>query len=340
MNTKQTSVRLPAEWETQSFVQLTWPHADSDWAAYLEEAEACFVQLARAILRYEALLVVCRDAEAVRCAIQASPDAPLRLVELPSNDTWARDHAGISVRYGDDCCVYDFAFNAWGNKFPWQADNALTAQLASLGCFGERRYVDCLDFVLEGGSLESDGAGTLLTAESCLLSAQRNGTDRLFIEAKLKDYFGLERVLWIKHSYLAGDDTDGHIDMLARFAAVDTIVYVAPKKEASPNDVQQESLLGLQAELRLLKQADGRPYRLIPLPFPDPVFYEGELLPASYANFLIVNHAVLVPIYGVSQDGKALRQLQEAFPDREIVPIDCRVLIRQHGSLHCSTMQF
>lgn len=343
--------RMPAEWEPQSFVQLTWPHEDTDWCDILPQVTECFVTLARTILRYEPLLVVCHDAALVRRLIDAPSDAPLRLCELPTDDTWARDHGGICRCDGQKTVVCDFGYNAWGGKFPYEKDNRITARLQEAGCFGQREYADCLDFVLEGGSLESDGQGTLLTTSSCLLSQGRNDMSRSEVEAVLKDRLGAERVLWLEHSFLAGDDTDGHIDMLARFCNPHTIAYTAPARPKAGNvpnepgacreeDRQQASLRAMEAEIRSLRQADGEPYRLVELPFPDAVYQDGERLPASYANFLILNTAVLVPLYQVSQDARALEVLSEAFPGREIVGIDCRVLIRQHGSLHCSTMQY
>lgn len=343
--------RMPAEWEPQAFVQLTWPHEDTDWRDMLPEVTGCFVAMARAILRFEPLLIVCRDAEAVRRLIAAPEDAPLRFCESDSDDTWARDHGGIGRWDGQRLAVCDFGYNAWGAKFPFEKDNGITAALRQAGFFADRDYVDCLDCILEGGSLESDGQGTLLTTESCLLSEHRNDLDKAGAEIMLRDRLGAGRVLWIKHSFLAGDDTDGHIDMLARFCDAVTIAYTAPPESPAPGlnlapseweveERQRASLQALETELRALRQANGLPYRLIALPCPDPVYEEGERLPASYANFLILNGAVLVPVYRVPQDDAALSCLAEAFPGREIVGIDCRVLIRQHGSLHCSTMQY
>lgn len=343
--------RMPAEWEPQAFVQLTWPHEDTDWRDMLPEVTDCFVAMARAILRFEPLVVVCRDAESVRRQIAAPQEAPLQFCESASDDTWARDHGGICRCDGQHLAVCDFGYNAWGEKFPFERDNRITAAMQQAGLFCDRDYVDSLDYVLEGGSLESDGQGTLLTTESCLLSAHRNDLDKGGVEAVLRERLGAERVLWIKHSYLAGDDTDGHIDMLARFCDAATIAYTAPAERLPASTVQdpssgeesarqQASLQALEAELQALRQANGEPYRLIALPLPDAIYENGERLPASYANFLILNKAVLVPTYQVPQDGMALSLLAEAFPGREIVGIDCRVLIRQHGSLHCSTMQY
>lgn len=343
---RQHSLVFPAEWEEQAFVQMTWPHEKSDWSAYLSEAEACFVQIAKAILSYEKLMIVCADKAHVRSLLGACPDDKVLFYELPTNDTWARDHGGISVRRNGKTCVYDFRFNAWGEKFAFDLDNRITARLWEANAFSGREYVDCLDFVLEGGSLETDGQGSLLTTTSCLLSEHRNDMDKASVESCLKEKFGLKRVLWIEHSYLEGDDTDGHIDMLARFCNPSTIAYVAYDfPQGNPMDdarlaKQKQSLMAMAEELKTFRQPDGKAYEWIPLPVPQTQEYEGEILPGSYANFLLINKAVLVPTYGVPQDEMALQQLKKAFPHRDVVGIDCRVLIRQHGSLHCSTMQF
>jgi len=363
--------RLPAEWEPQRFVQLTWPHAASDWAPMIDEVNQCFVELALSILRFEPLLIVCDDAIAVEDLLRraAKQDFDLlagriRLVELPSNDTWARDHGGITVLEDGKRVICDFGFNGWGQKFEAGLDNALTAKLFAAGVLGDAgmpgamgaaagtvgsasggatddsEYRDCLDFVLEGGSLESDGMGTLLTTSECLLSEFRNPSyTREMIARRLKEEFGLVRVLWLNHGYLEGDDTDSHIDTLARLCDSETIAYV---RCDDPVDAHFGALQQMELELRGFKTFSGRPYRLIPLPMADAAYdEEGNRLPATYANFLIVNGGVLMPTYGNPlKDEMAMNQLQLAFPDREIVGVNCRVLIEQHGSLHCVTMQY
>jgi agmatine/peptidylarginine deiminase len=193
--------------------------------------------------------------------------------------------------------------------------------------------------VFEGGSIESNGAGVLLTTEECLLSKERNPQfSKQEIENYLKEKFGAHTVLWLSHGFLAGDDTDSHIDTLARFVDDHTIAYVQCNDE---NDLHYTELQAMERELQDFRMPNGKPYRLLALPMTPPIFDEdGERLPATYANFLIINTAVLVPVYNCATDAEALRILQQAFPTREIVPIDCSVLITQHGSLHCVTMQF
>lgn len=330
---------FPPEWFPQSAVQLTWPHEGTDWANMLEEVLPCFISIAREILKRQSLIVVCSDAAEVRALLGENHTGCLYLYELPSNDTWARDHAAISVFINDVPCVYDFTFNAWGMKFPANLDNQLTFSLYGEKAFcPEVEYRNLMPFVLEGGSLETDGEGTLLTTTECLLSVNRNDSmDEKEIEFYLMENFGLNRVLWLRHGYLAGDDTDSHIDTLARFCDARTIAYVAPGEDS---DEHTEELRMMEEELKTFRTKEGEPYRLIELPMADSVFEEGERLPATYANFLIINGAILLPFYDSPKDEQARRILQEAFPDREVVGIPCLPLVRQHGSLHCLTMQF
>jgi agmatine deiminase len=324
--------RLPAEWEPQSAVQFTFPHADSDWAESLEEVIPCFVECITQVSRFEKVVVVCADVEQVRALLSDANASNLRLVALSSNDTWARDHGAITIEEDGKPVLLDFMFNGWGLKFAADKDNLITAGLWQKGIFGDtpRRVAG---LVFESGGIENDGQGTLLTTAECLLSPNRNPhLSQKEIEAQLADLLGAERVMWLHHGYLAGDDTDSHIDTLARFCSADTIAYV---KCTDASDEHYEELAKMEMELQQM------PYKLVPLPWPDACFADdGHRLPATYANFLIINGAVLVPTYGVAQDGEALRVLQGCFPDREVIGINCRALIEQHGSLHCISMQF
>jgi len=329
------NIRFPAEWEPQRAVQMTFPHAGTDWAPYLDEASACFAAIAREIAKREGLVIVCADEASVRRLLGSGIDY-VSFYEMPTDDTWARDHGGITVFAGGKRIIYDFKFNGWGLKYPAGNDNLITSRLAVAGAFGsDAQLVDMQHFVLEGGSVESDGCGAVMTTSRCLLA--RHGDDACHDdEARLKEYFGADRVLWLHHGYLAGDDTDGHIDTLARFCDAETIAYVCCE---DADDEHFTELKAMEEELRIFRTAKGAPYRLLPLPMADAVFYEGERLPATYANFLIINGAVLMPFYDSRKDAIAAEVLQQAFPDREIVGVDCRVLLRQHGSLHCVTMQ-
>lgn len=337
---KRNNIILPAEWAHQSAIQLTWPHANTDWAYMLDEVEVCFVNLAREIAARQLLLIVTPEPVQVhnRIAPVVNMDN-VRIVECNSNDTWARDHGGITVYVDGEPVVYDFAFNGWGLKFAACYDNLITSQLNKQGLL-HASYQNRLNFIIEGGSIESDGCGTMLTTSECLLSPNRNGEwGKEDIEQYLREAFGLSQILWLDHGYLAGDDTDSHIDTLARLAPDNTILYVQCNDES---DEHYEALQAMEQQLRTFTTPDGKPYRLLALPMAQAAYdEEGERLPATYANFLIMNDAVLYPTYGVpALDDEAARVIAEAFPGREVVGVDCQALIKQHGSLHCVTMQY
>ncbi|MBQ9362129.1 MAG: agmatine deiminase family protein [Bacteroidaceae bacterium] len=339
---------LPAEWHPQAFVQLTWPHEGTDWAPLLDEVVQCYVQMAKEIARREPLLIVAKEISAVAEQLRTGHVNMQNICffQCDTNDTWARDHGFISCIDEEKRILMDFQFNGWGMKFAANLDNQINRQLAEAKAI-EGIYTPQLDFVLEGGSIESDGQGTLLTTSSCLLASNRNDLmDRDGIERKLCRLFHTERVLWLDHSWLSGDDTDGHIDTVARFCDAETIAYV---QCTDTTDEHYPALSAMESELRQFTTMAGKPYRLVPLPMPSAIYDETDVdaggkpqrLPATYANFLIINNAVLMPTYRQPEnDATAMKQLSSAFPDREIVGIDCSVLIRQHGSLHCCTMQY
>lgn len=324
--------RFCAEWEAQRGVVLAFPEADTDWAEVLEDARYCVVEIAQSIGRFEPVYLLTRSVKKAQSYFGTTKN--ITFIEADYNDTWMRDTIALSVEAADGMHFHDFIFNGWGGKFEAAKDNRLSAHLASKKVLGDLVHHD---FVLEGGSVESDGKGTLLTTSSCLLNPNRNGTyTKSEVEAYLKAALGSERFLWLDHGHLEGDDTNGHIDTLARFCDSKTIAYVAtPSKE----DSHYESMLKMYQRLKSFRDSEGHPYRLVALPFVPPIYENEERLPATYANFLIINGAVLVPTYGVNTDQQALDILAGCFPDREIIGIDCRVLIKQHGSLHCMTMQ-
>ena len=335
-----TDITLPAEWEPQSGIQLTWPHADTDWNYMLDEVTACYISIAQAISQQERLLIVCKNAAEVTQQLSGANSRNITLCEISTNDTWARDHGGISIRQADGKLeVCDFCFNGWGLKFAANLDNQITRRMYGHHLFAPNvAYRNCLNFVLEGGSIESDGQGTILTTVECLLSANRNEQfSQDEIETRLHQFFGTKRVLWLHHGALQGDDTDSHVDTLARFCDANTIAYVQCR---DTNDPHYGELKAMEDELKTFRTASGQPYRLLALPMADKVVIDEERLPATYANFLIMNNAVLVPTYGTSHDEDALNILSQAFPERKIIGINCVPLIRQHGSLHCITMQY
>ena len=369
---------LPAEWHNQVGVQLTWPHKNTDWAPYLEDIVTMETEMAKQIARREMLVIAAPEATAVRNYLQTqlSEDEMSRVVvcSVETNDTWARDHGAITLlpfnsKVNDDAneiatdkdadnpfdatsnsqlalpLLLDFKFNGWGEKFESAKDNMITRTLFDDGTFsqlwndGSLYHQDNDDFVLEGGAIESDGKGTVFTTSFCLLAAHRNQPlSKLEIEEQLKLRLGCERVVWIDHGRLIGDDTDGHIDTIVRVCPNDTLVYVKCYDEA---DEQYADFCELEKQLKALRTTDGKPYRLLPVPMPEAMFDEEDRLPATYANFLIINDAVLVPTYGQPElDQQAVSAIAEAFPGRDVIGIDARVAVRQHGSLHCLTMQF
>jgi agmatine deiminase len=330
---------FPAEWADQDAIMLTWPDASTDWVDFLTEAEEIYFSLSMEILKRQELLLVCQNKERVANLFSEEQGKRIRYFELPYNDTWARDHGPLTTFINGKPVINDFRFNGWGDKFDSHLDNQITEGLYSGKAFnGEVLYNDCRDFILEGGSIESDGMGTILTTSACLLNPNRNPWfSKADIELKLAEVLGAKRVLWLDHGHLEGDDTDSHIDTLARFCNENTIAYV---KCTNSSDTHFEGLALMEAQLKTFTNVDGEPYQLVPLPMVSPICnQEGERMGATYANFLIINKAVLVPVYGTPEDSEALEILVGVFPDREIVGINCLPLIKQNGSLHCITMQ-
>lgn len=335
-------LQLPAEWAPQSAVMLTWPHSHSDWQPWLKRVEPVFTEIAYQIAKRQKVLISCWDDEHaahVRRLLldRKTPEQNLRLFIVPSNDTWARDHGPITVMQEGKPVLLDFGFNGWGKKYDANFDNQITRQLHKLGAFGKTR-IETIDMVLEGGSIDVDGKGTLLTTKHCLLTPTRNPhLSQRDIERRLQQWLGVDHILWLEHGHLAGDDTDSHVDTLARFCDERTICYVSCD---DPRDEHYADLKKMEQELQNFRTKTGEPYRLVPLPWPKAKYNEdGARLPATYANFLIINGAVLLPTYDDEKDVLAFAQLAECFPNHEIISIDCAPLIMQYGSLHCVTMQ-
>ena len=334
------SLRLPAEWEPQSAVLIAWPHAGTDWADRLASVETTYVALAAAVTRFQRLIIVVSDAELhahVQTQLQgAGVDlSRVRFVELPYDDTWLRDSGPITLQGGDKGFqLTDFRFTGWGGKFGAEQDDALVAGLVDAGVFGQAAHKR-IDWALEGGAIESDGEGSVLTTWRCLVQRHPEQS-REEMSAILRDGLHAERVLWLDYGYLEGDDTDAHIDTLARFAPGERIVFQACDDASDPH---HDELQRMAVELAALHTRHDRSYHLHPLPWPRPILDEGRRLAASYANYLIVNGAVLVPAYDDPADDEAARVIGAAHPGREIVQVPCRPLIWQNGSLHCITMQ-
>jgi len=333
------AARFPAEWEAQSAVLIAWPHADTDWSARLASVEDTYIALVAAITRFEPVVVCVADDDVqayarARLASARIDMRRVRFIEVAYDDTWLRDSGPITLIGADGFRLLDFRFTGWGGKFEASRDDQLIEHLSDAGMFlkSDRQPVD---FALEGGAIETDGRGTLLTTWRCL-HERHPDVERQTLADQLKGWLRQDRILWLDHGYLEGDDTDAHVDTLARFAGPDTIVFQDCDDSEDPHFSE---LQAMAAELAALRTADGQPYRLFPLPWPRPIIDENRRLAASYANFLIINGAVLMPAYDDPADERARAVLAQAFPDREIVPVPCRPLIWQNGSLHCLTMQ-
>lgn len=334
-----TTVRFPAEWEPQSAVLIAWPHPETDWGPRLVDVEETYIALVAAITAFQDAVICVADddlqtyAEARLRSARVDMDR-VRFVAVEYDDTWLRDSGPITLKNADGFLQLDFRFTGWGGKFEASRDDRLVEALTAQGVFANATR-EQIDFALEGGGIETDGAGTLLTTWKCLHERHPDAS-REELTTKLATWLRQDRVLWLDHGYLEGDDTDAHIDTLARFAAEDAIVYQGCD---DVSDTHYPELQAMAAELAALRTRDGKPYRLFALPWAKPIFDDGRRLAASYANFLIVNGAVLMPSYGDPADARAQEVMAEAFPGREIVPVPCRPLIWQNGSLHCITMQ-
>lgn len=318
--------RLPAEWEPQQAIQLTWPHNSTDWRDTIQQVTQCYIQIARHITRYQDLWIVTPEPQKVERLLRNNLDDQslqrITYYRIPTDDTWARDHGFITLVPDDSAprharLLSDFRFNAWGGKFSASLDNQVNRRLYETNPYlADDQYQDNLDFELEGGSIESDGRGTILTTAQCNLNPnRRDDTETSHVEEQLRQRLHARRILWLHHGGLEHDDTDAHIDTLARFCPNDTIIYC----QGNPDMLR---------ELQTFRTPEGKPYNLVPVP-------------QYYANFLIINGAVLLPLYeDEEQNRQATATLQSVFPDRDIIGIDCRILLTQNGSLHCCTMQY
>ena len=331
---------MPAEWEKQRLVLMSFPHEETDWydskdPSSLESALSPFIRIAQAIAYGEPVYIICKNREKIASMFCSTHN--MTFIELPTNDTWIRDYGYISIAENSEIKLLDFTFDGWGSKFGASLDNAVNRTLHQKGYMGITS-LESIDFVLEGGSIESDGEGTILTTSACLCNPNRNGgLSKEVIENELKNKLGAERILWLDHGFLAGDDTDSHVDTLARFVNSHTIVYVQCKDK---EDEHYEALKKMEKELQGFRTSEGDKYCLIPLPMCNAVYdEEGQRLPATYVNFLITNDALIYPTYGDEQDHEAGEIFKTLFPGREIIPVNCRKLIEEGGSLHCSTMQ-
>lgn len=333
-------IRFPAEWEPQSAVLIAWPHHTGDFV-HLSAVETSYRNIADSITRFQPLIIVCKDAEHQQHIQDQLPArSGLHFIQADYNDIWLRDTVFLSLEWEHPKAklqLVNFRFNGWGGKYPHAADNALNLTLFGHPIF-KGHPTATVSLVLEGGSIESDGQGTVMTTKNCLFNPNRNPQlSEDDIAGQLQNYLGAQRLLWVEQDHLAGDDTDAHIDTLARFCDARTIAYTSCDDEQDPH---YQSLKTMEAQLKGFTTATGESYRLVALPLPKPIFDEaGQPLPANYSNFLVINNAVLVPVYEDAMDAVALERIASCFPDREVVAVPCRALVHQYGSLHCASMQ-
>jgi agmatine/peptidylarginine deiminase len=316
------NIRAFGEWENQELLMLSIPHSNSDWAEYLDEILDSYEELVRAVSKYQKVLLIAPN--------QSDFDRfkkfdNCEFLQIDTDDTWIRDYGAIDVEKDSEIISYDFKFNAWGGKFSSSKDDVVNKKLFEH--FGTK--LTEINLILEGGSIDFNGDGVMLTTTECLLNDNRNRLSKDELEARLKDLFGLRKIVWLNHGFIKGDDTDSHVDTLARFIAPNKVAYAACLDE---NDEHYKELNLMKKEL------ENAGFELVALPLPKPVFYNGKRLGATYCNFIFINGAVIVPTYGDKEaDDYALNTLKDAIPNREIIGVDSRVFIRQNGSLHCSS---
>ncbi len=326
---------LQAQWSEQEFIQLVFPHKNTHWNEYFEDAINTFVNIALAIQKYQKVLIIAQELSYVKSLFKNKKN--LSFVKIDSNDTWSRDFGGITVKHNNQFTVLDFKFNAWGKKFKYQKDNKITQQLKLKGLLKSYKHKS-VNFVLEGGSIDSNGNGLILTTSKCLLQKKRNPhLNQTSIDKTLKEYLGAKKIIWLNHGALKGDDTDSHIDTLARFVNKNTIVYQSCEKS---DDDNYDEFCRMKHELENITDENSNKFKLVALPSISKIYNHEQRLLASYVNFLIINNAVLVPIYNDDNDKIALDIFKKLFPKREIIAINCTTLIKQNGSLHCVTMQY
>jgi len=326
---------LPPEWKKQRAVLIAFPHKNSDWNNDLKSALVPFIRIAQAIAYKTPVYIICDNKDNISSLFCSTRN--MSFIEIATNDTWIRDYGYISLVEDGNMKLLDFKFDAWGGKFEYDLDNNVNKILHKKGYMGIIP-LESIDFVLEGGSIESDGVGTILTTTACLCNENRNGgLSKDEVEEKLKEYLGAKRVLWLDYGYLAGDDTDSHIDTLARFVSEDTIMYIQCRDEKDEHYIE---LKKMEEQLKEFRTVENKKYNLIPLPMVSAKFdNEQNRLPATYANFLITNGALIYPSYSVKEDKIVYKIFKEFFKDKEIIPVECSRLIEEGGSLHCSTMQ-
>ncbi len=320
--------RLPAEWEEQEHIMLVFPSPKSDWEHSIYHIQKSYIELIKTIALYQKCIVLCENKTKLSKILPKSKY--IKLLQIDTNDTWIRDFGAITVYENNKTKLLNFQFNAWGGKFEYKKDNQINQKLKELKFF--KTPMKDINFVLEGGSIDTNAQGVLLTTQNCIFNQNRNPkfSKKQILEV-LRTTLGVNEIITLQNGSLIGDDTDSHIDTLARFLDEETIAYA---KCYNKDDEHYLSLKKMEEELKKTK------FHLIPLPLPSPKYFLNHRLPATYLNFVFVNGALIVPTYKDKNDKIALEILQNFFPSKDIVGVDASIFIREHGSLHCATMNF
>lgn len=314
-------IKTIAEWSEQEYLILALPHENTDWKAYLDEIKHSYIELVKIVSKYQKVLLVAPNESDFK------PFKDMKNLEFficETNDTWIRDYGAIDILKDGKLSSLNFIFNAWGDKFQSKLDNEVNEKLFKAKF---KTRLENIDLILEGGSVEFNGQGTMLTTTKCLLNDNRNKLSKEFLDKKLKELFNLNKIIWLENGFIKGDDTDSHIDTLARFIDENTVAI------SSCTDEQDEHYAELLAMKKELLKED---FKLLELPLPSAKFYEGKKLAATYANFIFINNALIVPTYNDKNDELVLQKLQKALPDKDVIGLDALVFVRQNGSLHCS----
>lgn len=333
---------MPAEWEKHEATWIAWPHNKEHWPGNFKPIPYIFAEIAKNIADSEKTYIcvnnqkMAENAKKILIELKTSKKqfANINFFNIPTNTSWTRDFGPIFVRNNkNNLIITDWIFNSWGNKYPpFNLDDIVPQKIGKI----LNLPIIQTKIILEGGSIDVNGKGTLLTTSQCLLNKNRNSKlTKKQIENYLKEYLGATNILWLKEGII-GDDTDGHIDDIARFVNQNTIVCAL---EENVHDENYQILKKNYIDLKKMKDQDGKPFKIITLPMPDPVIYKNQRLPASYLNFLITNKSMLVPIFRCSKDKKILQIITDLFPQKKIIGIDCVDLIWGLGAIHCSTQQ-
>lgn len=339
MTPAQLGYRMPAEWEPHRGTWLSWPHKEASWPGKFGPVPGIFATMVAHLADREEVHINVAGPDMEQSIRRLLSDAGADSGNVffhyhPTNDAWVRDHGPIFIQKPGSEAVVDWKFNAWGGKYPpFDLDDVIPTLIAK----ELRLPVFYPEIVMEGGSIDVNGLGTLLTTEACLLNPNRNPQlSRVEIEQYLRSYLGVSHILWLGDGIM-GDDTDGHVDDLTRFVDPRTVVTVL---EEDPSDENYEPLQQNLERLGRMSDQDGQPLRIITLPMPRPLWHNGQRLPASYANFYIANGIVLLPAYDPARDEEAQATLQAVFPDRQVIAMDCTDLVWGLGAFHCVTQQW